>query len=57
MIVVATEGMGQMKDQADLLEKVLRRKKVYSWKVVELKLFVVARGVSDSGKKAVLVER
>ena len=56
---MATEGSEseRMKGQAVLLEKVLRRKKVSSWKVVELKLFLVARGVSDSGKKAVLVER
>ena len=47
----------RMKGQADLLEKVLRKKKVSSWKVVELKLFLVARGVSDFGKKAVLIER
>ena len=51
------DGSNPMKAQADMLEKVLRKKKESSWKVVELKLFLIARGVSDAGKKAALVER
>lgn len=38
-----------MESQAEMLEKVLRRKKISSWKVMELKLFLIARGVSEKG--------
>ena len=43
--------------QAVLLEKALRRKRISSWKVLELKLFLLSRGESDKGKKEQLVER
>ena len=42
---------------ADMLEKVLRKKKTSSWKVVEMQLFLIARGEEQKGKKAELVNR
>ena len=42
---------------ADLLERALRRKKVSSWKVFEMRMLLLDRGLSDKGKRAVLIER
>ena len=42
---------------ADLLERALRRNKVSAWKVYEMRMLLLDRGLSDKGKRAVLVER
>ena len=41
---------------AHLLERALRRKKVSSWKVFEMRMLLLDRGLSDKGKRAVLLE-
>ena len=40
-----------------ILEQSLRRKNPSSWKVAELKLFLLSRGESQEGKKQDLVEK
>ena len=48
---VVSESVGSV------LEKVLRRKKKASWRVYEMKLFLVHHKQSDKVKKEALVER
>ena len=48
---VVSESVGSV------LEKVLRRKKKASWRVYEMKLFLVHHKQWDKGKKEALVER
>ena len=42
---------------ANLFERALRRKKVSSWKVFEMRILLLDWRLSDKGKRAVLVER
>ena len=51
------DDSNSLQHQSDLLEKVLRRKKDASWRVFELKLFLLAKGENDTGKKEVLVQK